>query len=205
MLLSGFEPFGGDDANPSRGAVQLAAAELSAQGICARAICLPVEFARAGQQLVEHAARLRPQVVVATGLATGRSAVTPERIAINVRDARIPDNAGASPVDEPCVPGGPAAWLATLPVKAMVAEVQAAGLPAAVSQTAGTYVCNDVFAQLMHALDTIPALSGTRGGFVHVPAPDVLSVQADARALVLMVRAALEHTADIDRAGGTES
>jgi pyroglutamyl-peptidase len=109
---------------------------------------------------------IRPRLVICLGQAGGRAAITPERVAINVDDARIPDNAGGQPVDRPVVRGGPAAYFSTLPVKAMVAGLRADGVPAEVSQTAGTFVCNHVFYGLMHALRR---RSGVRGGFIHVP------------------------------------
>src|SRR5690606_33164956 len=135
-----------------------------------------------------------------------------ERIAINVDDARIPDNAGASPVDEPVVPDGPAAYFATLPIKAIVEAMRKAGIPAAVSQTAGTYVCNHVFYGLMHALRRTRAV---RGGFIHVPHapagaarhPGMPSLPADlvAQALRIAVRTTLATAGDRRIAGGAES
>ena len=133
------------------------------QALRLEAVELPVEFGTASERLEEAVRGLRPRLVVAVGLAAGRTAITPERVAINIRDARIPDNAGASPVDEPVVPGAPVGRFSTLPVKAMVASLAADGVPAAVSQTAGTYVCNDVFYALQHLLATDPALEGIRG------------------------------------------
>jgi pyroglutamyl-peptidase len=142
--------------------------------------------------------------VIAVGLAAGRTAITPERVAINIRDARLPDNAGASPVDEPVVPGGPVGRFSTLPIKAIVAALAADGVPAAVSQTAGTYVCNDVFYALQHLLASEPALDGIRGGFVHVPSADVVDSPTAARALVRAVEVCRETGADVRLAGGAE-
>ena len=107
----------------------------------------------------------RPDVVLALGQAEGRSDISVERVAINVMDARIADNAGAQPIDQPVVAGGPAAYFSTLPIKHLVARMRAAGFPASVSQTAGTFVCNQVFYALQHEL----AGQGVRSGFVHVP------------------------------------
>ncbi|GAB2538454.1 pyroglutamyl-peptidase I family protein [Brachybacterium huguangmaarense] len=204
ILLSGFEPFAGADTNESWEAVRLAARQLRDEGHDADALLLPVEFARAGELLVERTRELRPRIVVAAGLAAGRRAITPERVAINVRDARIPDNAGLAPVDEPCVAVPDVGWFSTLPVKAMATAAELAGAPAQVSQTAGTFVCNDVFALLMHALGADPALAGTRGGFVHVPAADDLPIAVTARALALMSAVALTSEADEHRAAGAE-
>ena len=204
VLLSGFAPFDGAQINESWEAVRAAVPALVARGVDAEAVELPVEFGAGSALLAEAVRALRPSLVVAVGLAAGRSAITPERVAINLRDARIPDNAGASPVDEPVVPGAPVGRFSTLPIKAMVAALAADGVPAAVSQTAGTYVCNDVFYALQHLLATEPALEGIRGGFVHVPAADVLDSPTASRALVRMVEVALATTADARLPGGAE-
>ena len=204
VLLSGFAPFDGAELNESWEAVRAAVPALVARGVDAEAVELPVEFGAGSALLAEAVRALRPSLVVAVGLAAGRSAITPERVAINLRDARIPDNAGASPVDEPVVPGAPVGRFSTLPIKAMVAALAADGVPAAVSQTAGTYVCNDVFYALQHLLATEPALEGIRGGFVHVPAADVIDAPTAARALARMVEVALATTADARLPGGAE-
>ena len=204
VLLSGFAPFDGAQTNEPWEAVRAAVPALVARGVDAEAVELPVEFGAGSALLAEAVRALRPSLVVAVGLAAGRSAITPERVAINLRDARIPDNAGASPVDEPVVPGAPVGRFSTLPIKAMVAALAADGVPAAVSQTAGTYVCNDVFYALQHLLATEPALEGIRGGFVHVPAADVLDSPTASRALVRMVEVALATTADARLPGGAE-
>ncbi|MGN7212919.1 pyroglutamyl-peptidase I [Brachybacterium paraconglomeratum] len=204
VLLSGFAPFDGAATNESWEAVREAVPALVERGVDAEAVELPVEFGTASERLEEAVRGLRPRLVVAVGLAAGRTAITPERVAINIRDARIPDNAGASPVDEPVVPGAPVGRFSTLPVKAMVAALTADGVPAAVSQTAGTYVCNDVFYALQHLLATDPALEGIRGGFVHVPSADVVDSPAAAQALVRMVEVALSTEADVRLAGGAE-
>ncbi|MDV3297076.1 MAG: pyroglutamyl-peptidase I [Brachybacterium paraconglomeratum] len=204
VLLSGFAPFDGAATNESWEAVREAVPALVARGVDAEAVELPVEFGTASERLAEAVRGLRPRLVVAVGLAAGRTAITPERVAINIRDARIPDNAGASPVDEPVVPGAPVGRFSTLPVKAMVAALEADEVPAAVSQTAGTYVCNDVFYALQHLLATDPALEGIRGGFVHVPSADVVDARSAARALVRMVEVALSTETDARLAGGAE-
>src|SRR5207248_574545 len=107
-------------------------------------------------------------LVLCVGQAGGRAAISLERVAINVNDARIPDNAGGQPIDTPVIEGAPAAYFTRLPIKAMLAALADAGIPAEVSQTAGTFVCNNVFYGLMHELAR-PEFAGTRGGFVHVP------------------------------------
>ena len=105
----------------------------------------------------------------AIGQAGGRSEITPERVAINVDDGRICDNAGRQPIDAPVVAGAPAAYFSTLPIKAIVRDLRAAGIPASVSNTAGTFVCNHLFFGLMHRIATRPVADGMRGGFIHIP------------------------------------
>lgn len=177
VLVTGFEPFGGDDVNPS----WLAAERLATDppgGLDVRAERLSCVFGTSVEELRRAVARHEPDLVLCTGLAGGRSDLSVERTAVNVDDARIPDNAGRQPVDEPVVPGGPAAYFSSLPVKACVAAVREAGLPASVSQTAGTFVCNHVFYGLAHL--TATELPDLRGGFVHVPyAPQQVTDRAE--------------------------
>lgn len=168
VLVTGFEPFGGESVNPS----WLAAQALHGRIIAGHTVAgaqLPTVFDAAIVSLRELLLRHRPALVVCTGQAGGRGGISLERVAINVNDARIPDNAGAQPVDTPVKPGAPAAYFSTLPIKAMLAAVMEGGVLAEVSQTAGTFVCNHVFYGLMHELATRPELASTRGGFVHVP------------------------------------
>lgn len=177
VLVAGFEPFGGDAINPS---IEVAR-RLDGWSIDGRAqvhaIEMPSRFGRSIEVLVDAIDRIQPQLVIALGQAGSRAAVSVERVAINIEDARIPDNAGAQPVDRPVVEAAPAAYFATLPIKAIVAELRAAGIPAAVSQTAGTFVCNHLFFGLMHHIATRrPQL---RGGFIHLP---LLPAQAAAGA-----------------------
>lgn len=164
-LVTGFEPFGDDTINPSREAVRLLPPRFGELDIVTRV--LPTTFGAALDALTDAIAAAKPDIVLCTGLAGGRAALSLERVAINIDDARIPDNAERQPSDRPVVPGGPAAYFATLPVKPAVAALRAAGLPAIVSNTAGTFVCNHVFYGLMH-------LAATRrlslcGGFLHLP------------------------------------
>lgn len=204
VLLTGFAPFAGAAVNESWEAVREAAPLLHAAGFAVEVLELPVEFGRAGERLAAAVREHRPSLVVAVGLAAERTGITPERVALNVRDARIPDNAGTSPVDEPVVAGGPVGCFSTLPIKAMVAALAADGIPGAVSQTAGTYVCNDVFYSLQHLLATDGELAGIRGGFVHVPSAGVLDSPTTARALARMVEVALRTEVDASLAGGAE-
>lgn len=166
ILLTGFEPFGGDAANPSIEAARLAGDLLRGEGQDVDVVQLPCVFGTAGEQLRQAIRRSQPELVLCTGLAGGRAGLSLERVAINLDDARIPDNAGAQPIDEEVVAGAPAAFFSTLPIKAALHALTEAGIPASISQSAGTYVCNHVFYVLMHELS---AYSRARGGFVHVP------------------------------------
>jgi pyroglutamyl-peptidase len=130
---------------------------------------LPTVFGHSLEALRDLLLRHRPALAICTGQAGGRAALSLERVAINVNDARIPDNAGAQPVDTPIIAGGPAAYFTTLPIKAMLAGLLEAGINAEVSQTAGTFVCNHVFYGLMHDLAVHTELRQTRGGLIHVP------------------------------------
>lgn len=164
-LVTGFEPFDGDWLNPSFEALRLLPPRLGALDIATAA--LPVVYGAALPALLEAIVATAPDIVLSVGLAGGRSELSLERVAINIDDARIPDNGGNRPIDRPVVAGGPAAYFATLPIKAAVAALREAGLPAAVSNTAGTFLCNHVFYGLMHegGRRTI----SFRGGFLHVP------------------------------------
>lgn len=168
VLLTGFDAFGGAPVNPSWLAVKALHGQ-SLRGHRLVAAQLPTVFGAALQRLDELLLAHRPELVLCTGQAGGRAAISLERVAINLDDAPLADNAGVQPIDRPVHCGAPAAYFSTLPIKAMRAELQAAGIAAEVSQTAGTFVCNHVFFGLMHALACQPALRHTRGGFVHVP------------------------------------
>jgi pyroglutamyl-peptidase len=165
VLVAGFEPFGGDATNPSAEIARALDGRQIGGGVVHGAV-LPCAFGDAIEELRRLWREHRPELVIAVGQAGGRAEITPERVAINVDDARIADNRGRQPVDRPVVRGGPAAYWSTLPIKAIVAELRARGVPASVSQTAGTFVCNHAFYGLMHLLRR---RKGVRGGFVHVP------------------------------------
>ncbi|SPZ66114.1 Pyrrolidone-carboxylate peptidase [Serratia quinivorans] len=165
VLITGFEPFGGERVNPSWEVVkQLNDMELAGARIIARQ--LPCVFGASLEALNAAIDEVRPVMVLAIGQAGGRTDITIERVAINVDDARIPDNQGQQPIDEPIVKSGPAAYFSTLPIKAMVDSMREAGIPASVSQTAGTYVCNHVMYGLLHRLNSQQAI---KGGFIHIP------------------------------------
>ncbi|WP_426816747.1 pyroglutamyl-peptidase I [Winslowiella sp. 2C04] len=166
VLITAFEPFGGEQINPSWEAVrQLNEQLLGGAKIVARQ--LPCVFGEALNALYKEMDELQPALVIAVGQAGGRSDISIERVAINVDDARIPDNQQNQPIDEPIVAGGPAAYFSTLPIKALVEGIREAGIPASVSQTAGTYVCNHVMYGLLHRL--AEQGDGVRGGFIHIP------------------------------------
>lgn len=203
VLVSGFEPFGGEAVNPSWEAAQLlrTAPPPDTEVTAVRLSCV---FGAAADELRAAVAETGPDLVLCVGQAGGRPDLTVERVAVNVDDARIPDNAGRQPLDEPVVPGAPTAYLSSLPVKACVAAARAVGVPASVSQTAGTFVCNHVFYTLAHLIAT--QRPGLRGGFVHVPFAPVqvtsggqpsMSVADMADGLRAVLAAALTTTDDI--------
>lgn len=165
ILITGFEPFGGETINPSWEAVRLLPDTVG--GYALRKLRLPVSFVSAIRELEQSVRDNPPAAIVCIGQAGGRSAVTPERIGINLMDARVPDNDGFSPVETPIVPGGPDAYFSTLPVTAMVQAMREAGVPAQASLSAGTYVCNSLLYGTLHFL----AQNGLKipAGFIHVP------------------------------------
>ena len=163
LLITGFDPFGGEKINPSWEAVKLLPEKIGAYRIYKMEI--PTVFSVAARQVLEQARKLQPDVILSVGQAGGRSAVTPERVAINLRDASICDNAGDKPQEQPIVEGGPAAYFSTVPCKKMVEAMKQAGFPAAVSNSAGTFVCNDVLYSVLHHFNG----TDLRAGFIHVP------------------------------------
>ena len=163
LLITGFDPFGGANINPSWEAVRLLPDRIGEIEI--RKLMIPTVFGNAARTVMKAAEDWQPQVILCVGQAGGRSGVTPERIGINVRQARIPDNAGNQPQEQPVIEGGPDGLFATVPVVEMVRAVEAAGLPAAVSNSAGTFVCNDTLYTLLYRYRG----TGMRVGFIHVP------------------------------------
>lgn len=164
-LVTGFEPFGNDPVNPSLEAIRRLPPRLGEIDLTIRA--LPTAFGRAIEALEDAIATTHPDLVLCLGLAGGRAALSLERVAINLDDARIADNDERQPLDTPVIAGGPAAYFTTLPITAAAAALREAGLPAIVSNTAGTFVCNHVFYGLMHLAAT--RRPGMRGGFLHLP------------------------------------
>ncbi|AXV71304.1 Pyrrolidone-carboxylate peptidase 2 [Ralstonia solanacearum] len=210
VLITGIEPFESDPTNPSWDIARALDGE-RIDGATLVARQLPCVFGRANRELVAAIEATQPSLVLALGLASGRSELSVERVAINVIDARIPDNAGNQPVDVPVVADGPAAYFSSLPIKAIVHALRAAGVPAAVSQSAGTYNCNHLFYGLMHHIATrAPRM---RGGFIHVPATPELaarhpgrpSLRLDAQiaGMRVAVQTALATQGDLRLSGGT--
>ena len=165
VLVTGFDPFGGERLNPSWEICQRLPREIA--GLRVETCRVPCEFRRAIEVVAEAIERHRPALVISLGQAGGRTHMSVERVAINVDDARIDDNAGGKPIDEPIAANGPAGYFATLPIKAMTLAMREAGAPAEVSNTAGTFVCNHLMYGVLHFL----AGSGNpaRAGFIHVP------------------------------------
>lgn len=206
VLLTGFEPFNSADTNPSWEAVQQACEQLA---IPTTAVELSVEFSASATELRQAIEQSTPDVVICVGQAARRHALTVERVAVNLIDAPIPDNAESQPVDQPVIADAPAAYFASLPVKACVEAARAAGVPTAASMTAGTYVCNSIFFHLLHLIATeYPHL---KGGFVHVPLSSQQGIDGTvptlpphmvATALTAIVHTALKVDSDIEVVGG---
>jgi len=206
VLITGFEPFGQFTTNPSQEVAEALGARPDWH-----AVTLPVDFSRAVPQMQQLVREYRPQVVLSLGLAPGREEISFERVAINLIDARIPDNTGSQPVDQPVVPGGPSAYFTTLPVKAMCREVQDQGVEARLSLSAGTYGCNAVMYAALHA--SAPpvgphATSGTaaetvsRAGFIHLPPAENLSIDSAVAAVQVAADCALRTSTDLRVAAG---
>jgi len=208
VLLTGFEPFNGTAINPSWEAVR-ALDGWSGPGFAVVARQLPCVFGTALDVLRESIAGVKPDIVIAVGQAGGRSEISLERVAINVDDASIRDNAGNQPIDTPVAADGPAAYFTTLPVKAIVKALRLRGFPSGVSQTAGTFVCNHVFYGLMHQTVGQPV----KAGFIHVPflpeqaadrpeRPPSMALRDIVDALRIAVEVAVVTETDTHEAGG---
>lgn len=163
LLITGFDPFGGEQINPSWEAVKALPDQIREYQITKLEI--PTVFDAAAQKVLDAALKLSPDVILCVGQAGGRRAVTPEVVAINLREAGIPDNAGNQPVNVPVVQDGPTAYFSTVPVREMVQAVRSEELPAALSYSAGAFVCNDVLYRLLHHFNG----TSVRVGFIHVP------------------------------------
>ena len=163
LLITGFDPFGGEQINPSWEAVKALPDQIREYQITKLEI--PTVFGAAAKKVLDAALKLSPDVILCVGQAGGRRAVTPEVVAINLREAGIPDNAGNQPVNVPVVQDGPTAYFSTVPVREMVQAVRSEELPAALSYSAGAFVCNDVLYRLLHHFHG----TSVRVGFIHVP------------------------------------
>lgn len=211
VLITGFEAFENDETNASW-EVARALDGWICEGALVRAVQLPCVFGAAIERLDEALGQWRPRLVISLGQASGRAEITPERVAINLDDARIADNEGRQPIDIPVISGAPAAYFSSLPVKAIVRDLRSAGLPASLSNSAGTFVCNHVFFALMHRLATHRPLAGTRGGFVHMPClPEhaarrsglpSLGLATQVEAIRHLTRTALTVQDDVRESGG---
>ena len=165
LLLTAFDPFGGEGVNPALEAMKRVPGRLGHTDIIRLEI--PTVFGESIRVLMEGLREHQPDAVLCLGQAGGRPDMTPERVAINLDDAPIPDNQGNQPIDKPIVPGGAPAYFSTLPIKAMAEAMLAEGIPASISNSAGTFVCNHLMYGLLHTLAA--EYPGVRGGFMHVP------------------------------------
>ena len=208
VLVTGFDPFAGESSNPSWEVCRMLPGTIA--GLRVETLLVPCEFRRAIEVVAAAIGRHRPSLVVCLGQAGGRSHLSVERVAINVDDARAPDNGGARPIDEPIARDGPPAYFATLPIKAMAAAMRKAGVPTEVSNSAGTYVCNHLMYGVLHFI----AASGTpaRAGFIHVPYSEAqvvdkagiagMSLATMAKGVEAGIAAAIAHRSDIAASEG---
>ncbi|MCY7914621.1 pyroglutamyl-peptidase I [Bacillus haynesii] len=211
VLLTGFDPFGGETVNPSWEAVKRLNGEV-VEDVSIAAEQIPTVFHHSAAVLEKAIEKHAPDVVICVGQAGGRAHITPERIAINIDDARIPDNEDREPIDEPIAADGPAAYWSELPIKLIVKKLRKNGIPASVSNSAGTFVCNHLFYQLMHRIDRTSA--NIRGGFIHIPfLPEQtvdkhepsLSLETIVEGLRIAAVTSALHEKDIRETGGSLS
>lgn len=210
IMITGFDPFGGEAVNPAYEAVKLLPSKIGGAQIIKLEV--PTVFGKAGEVLEAGIKEHHPDAVVCVGQAGGRSGICVEKVAINFQDARIPDNEGAQPVDQAIKEDGQTAYFATIPVKAMVAKMRENGIPAFVSYTAGTFVCNELMYALLYLIDKkYPDL---RGGFIHVPfsmgqtvekpiGTPAMSLESIAKGLEYAVLAVVENREDLSVSMGT--
>ncbi len=203
ILVTGFDPFGGESTNPAYEAVKALPDLIGTHTLIKMEV--PTVFNKSIQVLLEAMKTHKPDVVICVGQAGGRAQITLERVAINIDDARITDNEGNAPIDLPVHREGPAAYFSNLPIKAMSRAIQMGGIPASVSNSAGTFVCNHIMYGLMHMIHT--EFKDCRGGFIHVPyceaqvvdKPNMpsMSLGSITKALEIAVEAAIEYKTDI--------
>lgn len=210
VLITGFDPFGGETVNPALKAIKELDGHLIAGAVVT--ICeLPTVRWKAIKTLKEAIADTDPEIIITVGQAGGRTEITPERIAINIDDYRIKDNEGNDPVDEAIEKQGPAAYWSTLPIKQIVNRLRSEGIPSSVSNTAGTFVCNHLFYGLMHYLQQEG--NKRRGGFIHIPylpeqaarnpGQPSMSLEMIVRGLEIAIETALTTVKDCRQTGGT--
>ena len=208
VLVTGFDPFGGESINPAWEAVKLLKDEIGGAQIIK--LQIPTVVGKSIQKIHEKMQEIHPDIVISVGQAGGRFGVTPERVAINVTDARIPDNEGNQPIDVPIFEDGDTAYFSNLPVKAMVQEIRNAGYPSTLSNSAGTYICNHVMYGILYYIQK--EFPGVRGGFIHVPYATAqvvdkpqtpsMSLADIAASLEAAVEAAVSCEKDITAVGG---
>lgn len=210
VLITGFDPFGGEKINPAWEAVK--ALPDNIDGIEAVKLQIPTVFKKSAKKLFENIDSVKPDVVICVGQAGGRYEFSVERVAINVDDGRIPDNDGYQPVDSPVFEDGENAYFSTLPIKAIVEEVKKVGIPSAVSNTAGTYVCNHIMYSLLYYLNKNNL--NIKGGFIHVPfIPEqvvekkntpYMELTRITKALEISIKAIRDYEKDLVISGGKE-
>ena len=208
VLITGFDPFGGEDINPALEAVKLLPQNISGAEIIKLEI--PTVFIKSLEKIEEAIVKHNPDIVISVGQAGGRFGVTPERVAINLDDARIKDNEGNQPIDISIFKDGEAAYFSNLPIKSMVKEMCEGGIPASVSNTAGTFVCNHVMYGVLYLINK--KYPGIKGGFIHVPyipsqvvtkpGTPSMSLTDISKGLQLSIKAAIENNEDIKIVGG---
>lgn len=211
ILITGFQPFGGESMNPAYEAVRLLPDQIDGATLIKQEI--PVVFDEGAEKVIQKIREEEPNIVICVGQAGGRAGITPEFVGINYADARIPDNAGNSPLSQPIKKDGENAYFTKLPVKAMVTAMKAENIPAVVSYSAGTYVCNDVMYQLLYYIHTETTAKHIRGGFIHVPFCEeqvvdkpgmpALPLTTIVKGLELCIKATLQNETDISEIGGT--
>lgn len=209
VLVTGFDPFGGEKVNPAFEAVKLLPDTIAGAEIIKLEI--PTVFTRSAAVVEEAIQKYQPDIVINVGQAGGRSCMTVERVAINLAEARIPDNDGEQPSDQPIREDGENAYFATVPVKAMVENMRAHGIPAHISYTAGTYVCNSIMYNVLYLIDK--KYSGIKGGFIHVPyeggqvvekpnGTPFMSLEMIAKGLEYSIEAAVTNETDVKKVMG---
>ncbi|ARC83275.1 pyroglutamyl-peptidase I [Clostridium argentinense CDC 2741] len=208
VLITGFDPFGGESVNPALEAVKLLPNTISGAEVIK--IEIPTVFRKALDHIESAIEKHNPDIVISIGQAGGRFGVTPERVAINIDDARIKDNEGNQPIDLPIYEDGQSAYFSNLPIKAMVKEMNENGIPGSVSNTAGTFVCNHVMYGILYLIDK--KYPNIKGGFIHVPfipnqvitKPNTpcMSLADISKGLELCIKAAVENNKDVKMVGG---